>query len=367
MGTGRRGAAARDAGAVTRLPEGLTGVDEGRHRPDEDRRWGESWSFELATPDGTLGGYVRLGISPQRGSCWYWASLVGERRRLVTVIEHDVRPPRPPSLELRAEGLWADHNIEVPFDHLTLGCEAFALALDDPAEVYGPMRGERVPFGLDLEWETDGAAYLCPPGHPSGGTRYELPCRVHGEILVGDERIELDAVGQRHHAWGVEDWGRGWMSSSGWLDDGTRFHATTAPPYAAVMPQGDEPLAYAAGYVQQPGGGTGTPPEPDAIRNAGYVRPPGGDALSGPSPGGTPPEPDAIQTAVRTGETGFPAGADVVVGDLRLEVTPVALAPVLVAAADGRRSHLVRALCRYRVPADGRSGVGWTDWNRPQS
>lgn len=318
-------------------PAGLTAADDRRHQVGEDRRWGESWSFEFATPDGTLGGYVRLGLAPQRNACWYWASLVGEGRRLVTVIEPDVRPPRPPSLEIRAEGLWADHNIEVPFDHVTLGCEAFALGLDDPAEVFGPMRGERVPFGLDLEWETDGAAYLYPPGHPSGGTRYELPCRVHGEILVGDERIELDALGQRHHAWGVEDWRRGWTAASGWLGDGTRFHATAIPVAATATAHGDDPVGYTAGYVQPPGA---TPP-------------------------GTPRAVD-IRAAAYSGEDGFPVAAEVAIGDLRLDVSPVALAPVLVEAADGRWSHLVRALCRYRDPADGRSGAGWAEWNRPQ-
>ena len=85
---------------------------------------------------------------------------------------------------------------------MTLGCEAFALGLDDPAEMYGDPRGERVPFGLDLEWDTDGDAYAYPPGT----TRYEVPCRVHGEILVGDETIEFDGIGQRDHSWGVRDW-----------------------------------------------------------------------------------------------------------------------------------------------------------------
>jgi hypothetical protein len=42
---------------------------------------------------------------------------VGEGRPLVIVADHDVAPPRDGSLEVRAEGLWADHTVEVPFDH----------------------------------------------------------------------------------------------------------------------------------------------------------------------------------------------------------------------------------------------------------
>ena len=165
----------------------LTDADELAHPPGDERLWGESWYFDFTDRDGTLGGYVRLGLYPNLGVAWYWACLVGEGRPLVTVIDHEVALPKAPSLEIRADGLWADHIVETPFDHMTLGCEAFAIAVDDPAEVYGDLRGDRVPFGFDLEWETDrGGLYPW-----IGTTRYEVSCNVHGEILVGDETIEL--------------------------------------------------------------------------------------------------------------------------------------------------------------------------------
>ena len=114
--------------------------------------------------------------------------------------------------------------------------------MDDPAEVYGDLRGDRVPFGLDLEWETDGAVYPW-----IGTTRYEVPCTVHGEILVGDETIAFDGIGQRDHSWGVRDWWAfGWVWTAGGLDDGTRFHTTRVR-----IPGLD---AFAPGYVQPPGG-----------------------------------------------------------------------------------------------------------------
>ena len=95
-------------------------------RPGEERLWGESWYFDFTDREGTLGGYVRLGLYPNLGVAWYWACLVGEGRPLVTVIDHEVALPKAPSLEIRADGLWADHVVETPFDHMTLGCEAFA-------------------------------------------------------------------------------------------------------------------------------------------------------------------------------------------------------------------------------------------------
>ncbi len=300
-------------------------ADERHHPVGECDWWNESWYFDFATADGSLGGYVRLGLYPNQRAAWYWACLVGPGRPLVTVIDHDVVPPRAGSLELRAEGLWADHNVEVPFDHMTLGCEAFALGLDDPAEVYGPApRGERVPFGLDLEWESDGAVYPYPPG----ATRYEVPCRVQGEVLVGDEQITLDAIGQRDHSWGPRDWWTlGWTWTAGALDDGTRFHGT-------IVRLGDDPLPYHPGYVQPPGG-----------------------PLAGVG-----------QTAstARLGDGGFPTAATFDLDDLHLDITPVAFAPVLLVAGDGRVSRFPRALCRFRDAATGREGVGWTEWNQPQ-
>ena len=187
---------------------------------------------------------MRLGLYPNLGVAWYWACLVGEGRPLVTVIDHEVALPKAPSLEIRAEGLWADHIVETPFDHMTLGCEAFAVAVDDPAEVYGDLRGDRVPFGFDLEWETDREG-LYPW---IGATRYEVSCNVHGEVLVGDETIELDGIGQRDHSWGVRDWWTlGWVWTAGGLEDGTRFHT------ARIRRTGME--GFAPGYVMPPGAG----------------------------------------------------------------------------------------------------------------
>ncbi|MBN2624215.1 MAG: hypothetical protein JXA83_12630 [Acidimicrobiales bacterium] len=306
------------------IPSGLSAADERPHEPDAETWWNESWYFDFATADGSLGGYVRLGLYPNQDMVWYWACLVGEGRPLVIVVDHEIAPPRPGALELRGDGLWADHTVEVPFDHVTLGCEAFALALDDPRAMYGDLRGDRVPFGLDLEWDTAGSAYLYPPG----ATRYEVPCRVHGEALVGDERIEIDCIGQRDHSWGVRDWWTlGWTWTAGGLDDGTRFHGT-------AVRVGDDPVPYHPGYVQGPDG-----------------------ALAGVDHTASHPE---------LGSDGLPTADTVEIGDLRLTVQPVAFAPVLLDDGAGRLARFPRALCRFGDPATGRTGVGWTEWNQPQ-
>jgi hypothetical protein len=235
--------------AVAPVPDGLVAADERAHPPGEGPGWGESWSFWWWTPDAELGGYVRIGVRPHDRACWYWAALAGAGRPTVLVADQEVRPPRLPSLEVRHEGLWADHTVEVPFDHVTLGCEAFALGLDDPREAWRrPLLGDRLPFGLDLEWETDGPAAVEPGG-------YELPCRVHGEVLVADGRIEVDATGSRRHDWGVERWWDArWARLSGRFDDGTPYAVTAEPDRG--LPVSRRPTASAPVLVEAPDGRT---------------------------------------------------------------------------------------------------------------
>ncbi len=132
-------------------------ADEGRHQPGPGRQWEESYSFDFTATDGSVGGYVRLGVRPGDGVAWYWAAFVsgtaGPHPPLVLVRDHDVPLPRGRSLEVRTSGLWADHTCETPFEHWTVGVEAFGVALDDPREAFRGERGDLCPLGLDLEWE----------------------------------------------------------------------------------------------------------------------------------------------------------------------------------------------------------------------
>jgi hypothetical protein len=296
-------------------------TDEGRHRRAVPRLWGESWYFDFAAADASVGGFVRLGLYPNLGVAWYWAALVGHGRRLVLVRDHELPPPPGRQLEVRGPGIWSAVTCETPLDHWSVGLEAFAVALDDPTEAYRGERGDVVGLGFDLEWEATGA-----PFGPLAtvGVGYAQPCRVSGEILVADERLDFDGSGHRGHAWGVQDW---WASprclASGVLAGGASFAAGregAGPPWGYLAP------------------GAGQPAQPVA------------------SPGVT------IHASVDA--AGLPVTAAVEVGDLSLAAGVVGPAPLLLEGPDGRRARLARALCAYRS-RDGQHGAGWAEWLQP--
>src|SRR5690606_32953080 len=112
---------------------------------------------------------------------------------------------------------------ESPFSHWSVGLEAFGLVFEDPADAVGSGRGTVVPVGLDLEWEdaTDPDPYV----GGDGDSGYVTTGAAHGEVLLGDERWELDGAGARRHRWGV----------------GPRIGAWTGPAGGAGVPDGHGP------------------------------------------------------------------------------------------------------------------------------
>jgi len=300
-------------------------ADEARHTPDPDEPlWNESYYLDWFAEDLSVGGYVRIGFYPNLDRVWYWACLVGPDRPLVTVIEHDIAmPSSPTALDVRADGIWADHAIETPNEHMSINLEAFGLQLDDPADTYGEMRGERVPFGFELDFHTDRGAYQWPPVTP----RYEIPCRVDGFVLVGDERIEVDGWGQRDHSWGAarDWWTNQWSWTAGRLSDGTRWHSA-----GGFFPEIDWGVAYRL--------------DPDSSE---FV------------------EGDSVVIDVDEGRERLPTRTGTKIVDLDLEFEPLAFSPVLLVHPDGRETRFPRAMARVTDRATGRAGGGWIEWNQP--
>jgi hypothetical protein len=298
-------------------------ADEFRHVHDGTELWNESYYLDFFAEDLSVGGYLRIGLYPNLNRVWYWACLVGPDRPLVTVIDHEVPlPSSDRSLEIRHDGLWADHIVETPNEHMSVNLEAFALQLDDPRDVYGDARGDRVPFGFELDFLTDRAAYLWPPVTP----RYEIPCRVEGEILVGNERISFDGWGQRDHSWGAarDWWANQWSWTAARLDDGTRWHGV-----GGLIPGHDWGVAYRL--------------DPDAHE---FV------------------ESDQVTLSVTESDDRLPERTRIGSCGLELDFEPLAFSPVLLVHPDGREARFPRAMARVTA-SDGRTGGGWIEWNQP--
>jgi hypothetical protein len=275
---------------------------ERRHRPGPGPAWEESWYLDFAAADGSLAGYVRLGLHPADGQAWFWAGVVGAGPPLVTLRDHEVPLPGGRALELRASGLWTELVCETPLEHWSVGMEAFGVALDDPLEAWRQERGDPWALGLDVEWEALGPCSAWPwpgPGPGPGAGGYSQACAVSGDVLVGPRRFQLAGSGVRIHLWGRRSWAGPWSWAAGRLDDGTSFTAV------------------------------------------------GDDALTGVVVGGSG-APDGLLRSASVRASGAPA--------VELSATALAHAPVLV-PGPGR---LDRAFCRYETP-DGRHGYGWAE------
>jgi len=81
-------------------------------------------------------------------------------------VRDDELPLPTSGLDLRGHGLWLS-LVDEGDGRWTIGLEVFALGVDDPAEA----RGDLVPLGFDFDYDAG---------------------RLTGELLVGDEAIELD-------------------------------------------------------------------------------------------------------------------------------------------------------------------------------
>jgi hypothetical protein len=128
-----------------------------------------SWWFDFACPE--FGGYASLEFGERRAR--WAAAFVGAGWPLVAVRADDIHPQRP---EFRTDGLWGSVTED------QVGMEAFGAVFDDPAEAWGEERGDIVPFGFDLQWDGE---------------------RCSGDVLIGDDRIEVDCPGSRTPLVGV--------------------------------------------------------------------------------------------------------------------------------------------------------------------
>lgn len=298
--------------------------DDYRHEPTDEPLWSESWYFDFVDPAQGVGGWIRLGLIPNEGHAWINGLLCGPALPTIAVL--DFAAPLPEDhTRVRADGVELDQDVVEPLRRYRVSLRGRGQAHDDPAGFLRGESGRPADLNLDLTWTSVGQPYQYRVS-----PRYEIPCTVTGSVSADGHTYQFtDISGQRDHSWASRDWwGMDWVWSAFHLDDGTHIHGVE------IMIPGMSPLS--AGYIQR-----------------------AGDPL--------------IELSTVTAQTAFdgnglPISAEMryMPGEITATVDLQGHAPVLLTSSDGRLSRFPRAWGSVTT-ADGRTGVGWIEWNRSQS
>jgi len=295
--------------------------DELAHEPTAEPLWSESWYADFVDAAQGLGGWFRIGLIANQRKAWVHALLCGPNMPTVAV---DAEVPLPADAwALRTDAFEVGHSATAPLQTYRVDVRARAQAYPDPSALLRGEAGTPVEMTMNLVWATDGT-----PFKYRLTTRYEIPCTVSGTVTVNDTSYRIDSVpGQRDHSWGVRDWwSMDWIWSALHLDDGTHLHGVNIRIPGAPT--------FSVGYVQ---GG----PDKDVT------------------------ELETVASREAFGANGLPLDATLTLnpGEISADVEVRGHAPVRLTADDGRVSQFPRAWASIRT-ADGRSGVGWVEWNR---
>lgn len=299
--------------------------DEDSHAPEITPLWNESWYFDFVDPQQGIGGWIRLGLMPNEDVAWINALVSGPDMPTIAVLDFAAALPPDPG-QVRTDTIELTLQTLSPLREFQVAVRGRGKEHHDPgALLQAESGGDDVSLAMDLTWTTVGTPYqyrLTP--------RYEIPCTASGTVTFGQKVITLDAApGQRDHSWGARDWWGGleWMWCALHLNDGTHINAVDARVPGAPN--------VAMGYLQQPG----------------------------------LPVVELQSVAVQElfTDNGLPVSAtiDFESGAVVAAIEIGGQAPVRLVSASGQVSHFPRAWVTVTT-TDGRTGVGWIEWNRVQ-
>ncbi|WP_183472405.1 phosphotransferase [Mycolicibacterium iranicum] len=297
--------------------------DEGRHAATDEPLWSESWYFDFADAGQGVGGWIRLGLIPNQGHAWINVLLCGPG--MPTLAAVDVAAPLPDDhTRAQGDGIQLVQEATAALKTYRVAVQAHAQEYDDPGALLRGEKGRPADLVMDLTWTTAGQPYQYRVS-----PRYEIPCTVTGSVTAQGRTWELqDVPGQRDHSWAARDWwSMDWVWSALHLDDGTHVHGVE------ILIPGAPPLS--AGYVQRDG-----------------------EALV---------ELSTVRARTLFGDNGLPVSAelDYLPAGVTAAIDVQGHAPVGLTSADGRVSQFPRAWGSVTT-ADGRTGIGWIEWNRNQ-
>ncbi len=222
---------------MTVLNQTFSADDEYLHEATGDSDFNESMYFNFVDRRQGYAGLVRMG------------NRINEGHAEVTVLVylpdggaafHFDRPPITMPDSFDAGGL--SFEIVDPGEHVRVTYAGSAHRLANGTDLADPGAALRnspeLPVRLLLDYR--GLAPLFGLGHGTTGTtgmgggedavasqHYEIPCRISGSIQLGDQHIEVEALGIRDHSWGPRRWQAPtyWRWLSGMFDENNGFVA----------------------------------------------------------------------------------------------------------------------------------------------
>ena len=128
---------------------------------------------------------MRLEVREAERIAWYWTYLVGvpDVDGVLVVRDHEVLPAEAGTRDPRRRACGPSSRARRRASTGRSGSRRSACGSTHPDEALraGGEIGERIAVGLDIEWEVG-------DGGPPAGT-------VHGDVLVGRARHEIDGPG----------------------------------------------------------------------------------------------------------------------------------------------------------------------------
>jgi hypothetical protein len=173
----------------------MIGPEHESPRPATGEGFADIVSFAFGDPESALFGIARVGLSPAPPATGSALALMFSGRDPVAArVRSGIELAEPDWKSIELAGVTA-RTIE------PLASWQVAFAGDGAGfELQFSALSEPLAFGVG---DADGG----PASGPGSGMEgYEQLCRVEGHATVGDERLEINCLGQRGHSWGASDW-----------------------------------------------------------------------------------------------------------------------------------------------------------------
>src|SRR3954447_6398001 len=199
----------------------MTAPEDEQVHPATGPGFGESVTFAWGDAARELYGSARLGLGADGTASALALLFAGER-----------------PVAVAAAG--GEEGADPSWDRIEVG--GVAATIEAPLEAW-TVSVDSAEGGFSLRFE----ALTTPLAVALAGTEgYEQPCRVTGTVRVGEERQEVQCLGQRGHAWGVSGWEDMELARtlSAWWDDGRHVALAAVRPAGARGHEAEEMAAW---------------------------------------------------------------------------------------------------------------------------